>query len=93
MARLEKPYLLVMGGDLENPMKADNAAWTFMIVPTGEDSCRLISRFRMPVPTGVGARLASDLVGIIGGAIIQQPAMFAGIRTRAEKAWQDKEKQ
>ena len=72
VARLEKPYLLVMGGDLENPMKADNAAWTFMIVPTGEDSCRLISRFRMPVPTGVGARLASDLVGIIGGAIIQQ---------------------
>jgi hypothetical protein len=86
VARLEKPSVLVMGGDLQNTMNPDNAAWTFVIVPTGADSCRLISRFRMPVPSGLGARLAGDLVGIIGGAIIQQPAMFAGIRTRVERA-------
>jgi hypothetical protein len=87
VATLEKPTLLVMGGDLDNPMNQDNAAWTFMIVPNGDDSCRLVTRFRMPVPSGLGARLASDLVGTIGCAIIQQPAMFAGIRTRAERAW------
>ena len=86
VARLEKPSVLIMGGDLQNPMNPDNAAWTFMILSTGDDSCRLVSRFRMPVPSGFAARLAGNLVGTIGGAIIQQPAMFAGIRTRAERA-------
>jgi len=84
--RLEKPSLLVMGGDLENPMNPDNAAWTFAISPTGIDSCRLVTRFRMPEPSGFAARMAGALIGTIGGAIIQQPAMFAGIRSRAEQA-------
>jgi len=86
VAKLERPTLLVMGGDLESPTNPNNAAWTFMIVPTGERSCRLISRFRMTVPSGTVAKFAGDLVGVVGGAIIQQPAMFAGIRVRAEKA-------
>jgi protein-S-isoprenylcysteine O-methyltransferase Ste14 len=90
---LEKPSVLVMGGDLANPMNPDNAAWTFVIVPTDPDSCRLVTRFRMPVPSSLGARLANGLVGTIGGAIIQQPAMFAGIRARAERAWRAKETQ
>jgi protein-S-isoprenylcysteine O-methyltransferase Ste14 len=93
VATLEKPILLVMGGDLENPMNLDNAVWTFLIVPTGPGSCRLVTRFRMPVPPSLGARLANGLVGTIGGAIIQQPAMFAGIRARAERAWRGKETQ
>jgi protein-S-isoprenylcysteine O-methyltransferase Ste14 len=93
VATLEKPTLLVMGGDLDNPMNPNNAAWTFVIVPTGPGSCRLVTRFRMPVPSGLGARLANGLVGTIGGAVIQQPAMFVGIRKRAERAWRDKETQ
>ena len=86
VAQLEKPNLLVMGGDLDNPMNPNNAAWTFMLISTGPNSCRLISRFRMPVPSTLVAKLAGDLVGTVGGAIIQQPAMFAGIRERAEQA-------
>jgi protein-S-isoprenylcysteine O-methyltransferase Ste14 len=86
VAVLERPTLLVMGGDLDNPKNPDNAAWTFAIVPTGDESCRMVSRFRMPVPASMGAKLAGGLVGTVGGAIIQQPAMFAGIRKRAEGA-------
>jgi len=86
VAVLERPAQLILAVDLEKPDNPENSVWTFLITPTSATSCRLISRFRMPVPASLGARLAGDLVGTVGGAIIQQPAMFAGIRARAEGA-------
>lgn len=82
---LVAPYLLAMGGDLENPMNPNNAAWTFSIRPISENRCRLVTRFRTATPATFGARLLNGFLNSVGGAIIQQPAMLAGLRARAER--------
>lgn len=83
--RLEKDSLLVMAGDPEG--KSDsNAAWTFEITPLGPDSCRLVSRFSSIFPGGLTAEILNGFVNLIGGAILQQPAMMYGLRWRAERS-------
>lgn len=85
VSELVAPYLLVMGGDLGNPRNPSNAAWTFSIRPISERRCRLVTRFRTPRAPTLGGRLLDGLLNRIGGAVIQQPAMLAGLRARAER--------
>lgn len=84
VAELSEPNLLVLAGDPEDPSAEFNVSWTFLICPGENGSSRLVSRFRSTFPGGIGAELLNGFVNIIGGAVIQQPAMFHGIRIRAE---------
>jgi protein-S-isoprenylcysteine O-methyltransferase Ste14 len=86
---LETGRLLVLAGD-PTGVSENNAAWTFELVPVDERSCRLISKFRSVFPGGLPAELLNGFVNVIGGAIIQQPAMFQGIRQRAEASFRQK---
>ena len=81
---LERDKLLFMAGDPEGKSET-NAAWTFELVPLGPDSCRLISRFSTVFPGGFSAEVLNGFVNLVGGAIIQQPAMLHGLRWRAEQ--------
>ena|GEM_PF-328862 len=83
---VEEGRLLVLAGD-PTGISANNAVWTFELAPMGADRCRLISRFRSIFPGGFSAELLNGFVNVIGGSIIQQPAMFQGIRWRAEASF------
>jgi hypothetical protein len=83
---VEEGRLLVLAGD-PTGISANNAVWTFELVPMGADRCRLISRFRSIFPGGLSAELLNGFVNVIGGSIIQQPAMLQGIRRRAEASF------
>lgn len=86
ISALETGRLLVLAGDPTGASE-NNVAWTFELVPVDADSCRLISKFSAVFPGGLSAELLNGFVNVIGGAIIQQPAMFQGIRQRAEAAY------
>lgn len=58
--------------------------WLFEILPTGPSSCRLVSRFRTVFPGGVGIGVLFGIINEVGGALLQQPARFPGIRERVE---------
>lgn len=90
LTRLEPPKLLVMVGNPDDPNAESNAAWTFVIVEKGVGACRLVTRFRSAFSGGFGAAVANDIIGFIGGAVIQQPAMFQGLKSRAEKAYRSR---
>jgi protein-S-isoprenylcysteine O-methyltransferase Ste14 len=85
VTRIETGRLLLLVGD-PSGASSTNAAWTFEIVPVGENACRLISKFRSVFPGGLSAGLLNGFVNTIGGAILQQPAMLEGIRLRAERS-------
>lgn len=80
---IEVGRILVLAGD-PTGASSNNAVWTFELVPMGADRCRLISRFRSIFPGGLSAELLNGFVNVIGGSIIQQPAMLQGMRWRAE---------
>jgi protein-S-isoprenylcysteine O-methyltransferase Ste14 len=83
---LQPPRLLVMAGDPSNPEAESNASWTYVLTPLGPDSCRLVVRFRSSHPPGLLWTLMNGIVNEIGSAMLQQQAMLAGIRARAEGA-------
>ena len=89
VAALEAERLLVLAGD-PTGVSENNVAWTFELIPVGADSCRFVSKFRAVFPGGLSAELLNGFVNLIGGAIIQQPAMLQGIRKRAEAAYRPK---
>ncbi len=87
--------LLLAGGLPRNPDGGFRPAparegmavtWLFEILPTGPDSCRLVSRFRTGFEGGMGIGLLFGIVNELGGALLQQPAMFHGLRVRVEGA-------
>jgi protein-S-isoprenylcysteine O-methyltransferase Ste14 len=57
--------------------------WLFELLPTGPDACLLVSRFRTAFGGGLGIGLIFGVVNELGGAMLQQPAMFYGINERA----------
>ncbi len=57
--------------------------WLFELLPTGPDSCLLVSRFRTDFGGGLGMGLIFGVVNELGGAMLQQPAMFYGLKERA----------
>lgn len=83
---LEPARLLVMAGDPSNPDAESNACWTYVLEPRGPGASRLVVRFRSAHPPGFLWALVNGLVNEIGGAMLQQQAMLAGIRARAEGA-------
>lgn len=56
--------------------------WLLEIVPAGPGSCRLVSRFRTDFAGGPGMGILFGIVNELGGALLQQPAMFHGLRER-----------
>lgn len=87
--------LLLLGGDPEAvaavragaPMPPGYAAvsWLFALSPTGDGGTRLVSRFRsVNASMGPVGDFLWSLVGTLGGAVLQQPAMFYGLAARAE---------
>lgn len=56
--------------------------WLFELLPTGSDSCLLVSRFRTDFSGGLGMGLIFGIVNELGGAMLQQPAMFYGLKER-----------
>lgn len=86
VVRLEPPRLLVLAGNPEDPEAESNAAWTFALSPDGKGGTRLVTRFRSAFPGGLGAELLNGFVNVVGGAVVRQPAMLAGLESRAERA-------
>ncbi len=86
ITELEENSLLVMQGDPLHPEAEYNVAWTYLLKPEPDGSTRLITRFRGTYPPGFVSTLANSMVNVVGGAIIQQPAMLRGLADRAEKA-------
>lgn len=63
-----------------------DAVWSFVIVPTGPERCRLVSRGRVhhdPGPTGAAQRLLDQLMLPVAGAMTRR--MLLGIAERAER--------
>ncbi len=86
VVELQEPRRLLLAGDPDNPDAEMNAVWLFELrpAPERENATRLMVRFSSTFTGGLGARLANGFVNEIGGAIIQQPAMFHGLKIRAE---------
>jgi protein-S-isoprenylcysteine O-methyltransferase Ste14 len=87
VAQLQPARVLVLVGDPTNPDAQSNACWAYRLDPLGADACRVVVRFRSTYPDGFLWALVNMMVNEIGGAMIQQPAMLAGLRWRAEKAF------
>lgn len=83
---LEPARLLVLVGDPAHPDAESNSSWSYLIEPRGEDSCRLVVRFRAAYPGDFVSVLAWGIINEIGSAMLQQPAMLAGLRWRAERS-------
>lgn len=56
--------------------------WLFELIPTGPGSCLLVSRFRTDFAGNLGMGLIFGIVNELGGAMLQQPAMFYGLKER-----------
>lgn len=69
------------------PPRGAAASWAFVVEPTGETSCRVVSRFRVQHPPDLRARVAfgSALLEPIG--FVMDRRMLLGIRERAEGSW------
>ncbi|MFA6507494.1 MAG: hypothetical protein WCT14_15445 [Treponemataceae bacterium] len=87
--------LLLLGGDAATvatvnsgaPMPAGYAAvsWLFSLSDLGGGRTRVVSRFRSRnASAGFVGDVVWSLVGTLGGATLQQPAMFYGLKARAE---------
>lgn len=87
--------LLLLAGDPDTvaevnagaPMPSGYAAtsWLFSLKELEGGRTRILSRFRgRNASAGPVGDFLWNLVGGIGGAVIQQPAMFAGLRARSE---------
>jgi len=87
VTELQPGRLLVLVGDPANADAQSNACWVYRLDPRGADSCRVVVRFRTAYPPGFVWMLVNWIVNEAGGAMLQQPAMLAGIRWRAEKAF------
>lgn len=85
VTRLEPARLLLLVGDPAHPESENNTSWTYSLTPLGEGACRLVVRFRSASPGDFISVLAWGLVNEVGGAMLQQPAMLAGLRRRAER--------
>jgi len=60
-------------------------SWAFVLSEPAPGKTRLVSRFRIRAASaGFAADLAFGLIGTLGGAVLQQPAMFHGLKLRAE---------
>ena len=80
VARVEPPRALVLRqSPPEHPW---NGVWSFHVVPTGESSCRLLSRSRTEVPQQVGMRLATRVGEPV--TLVMTRRMLHGIKQRAE---------
>jgi protein-S-isoprenylcysteine O-methyltransferase Ste14 len=87
VAQLQPARDLVLVGDPSNPDAQSNACWAYRLDPLGANASRLVVRFRSTYPDGVVWVVVNMMINEIGGAMIQQPAMLAGIRWRAEKSF------
>lgn len=85
VTELRENELLVMAGNPSNPEADTNAVWVYKLIPWNNGQTRLIVRFRSIFPGGFVAALLNGMVNEIGGAMIQQPAMMAGLKRRAER--------
>lgn len=84
VARVDPPRALVLRqSPPEHPW---NGVWSFHVVPTGESSCRLVSRSRTEVPTRRGLRVATRIGEPV--TLVMTRRMLHGIRDRAERAHQ-----
>ncbi len=65
-----------------------NIAWSFHVFPVGMDSTRLVVRYRTEFNGGFAKNFWSYFVNDLGGALLQQPAMLQGVKSRSERAWE-----
>ncbi len=87
---LKAPHLMVLVAGSPDQGKSDQGkpaavSWCFLLQEDGKGGTRFISRFRSE-ESGLGLLLDAivDAVSTLGGAVLQQPAMLYGIKTRAE---------
>lgn len=87
--------LLLLGGDPGQVAAVNSGgampegyravSWAFVLSEADQGRTRLVVRFRSRgASLGLLGDLAWDLVGTVGGAVLQQPAMLRGLAARAE---------
>jgi protein-S-isoprenylcysteine O-methyltransferase Ste14 len=76
--------LLIGSAGNSSPAKA---SWIFNLTPSSDSRTRLVVRFRTDFQGGFGVFLANDIVNFLGGAMLQQQAMFTGLSRRAVDLW------
>jgi protein-S-isoprenylcysteine O-methyltransferase Ste14 len=91
IVRLEpgRTMVLAKGTDAAVPRGPDFMAvvWTFSLVPIDGETTRLVVRYRTGFAPGPLMGFVTWLFTDIGGAMLQQPAMLWGLRTRAERSY------
>ena len=81
VGRVDPPRALVLRqAPPEHPW---NGVWSFHVLPTGEDRCRLLSRSRTEAPGDLGLRLATRLGEPV--TLVMTWRMLHGIKERAER--------
>jgi hypothetical protein len=84
VVELEENELLVLAGNPADPEARQNAVWTYQLFSPRPETTRLIVRFSSTFSGGPGAAVLNGIINEIGGAILQQPALFRGIERRVE---------
>lgn len=82
---MEPNRLFVLVGDPTDPHAETNAAWSYVLSPSEDGGTRMVVRFAAAFPGGLGSALLNGFVNVVGGAMIQQPAMLYGIERRADR--------
>jgi hypothetical protein len=60
-----------------------NGVWSFHVVPTGDDRCRLLARSRTEMQEQVGLRIATRVGEPV--TLVMTRRMLHGIKQRAER--------
>ncbi|MFP4561852.1 MAG: methyltransferase family protein [Spirochaetia bacterium] len=85
VAEFEENELLVLVGNPADPEAELNAVWTYRLSSPRPGTTRMVVRFSSTFPGSVGAAVLNGIINEIGGAILQQPALFHGIERRVER--------
>jgi len=86
VAALEPGRLLLLASGTMAPpgVPPMQASWVYTLSPLPGGRTRLLTRYRGSYPADFPMASINDLVNVVGGAVIQQPAMLAGLKRRAE---------
>ena len=81
VAQVDPPHAMVLRqSPPEHPW---NGVWSFHVVPAGAGRCRLLSRSRTEVTSGLGLRIATRVGEPV--TLVMTRRMLHGIRDRAER--------
>lgn len=68
------------------PAERFEIVWGYHLTPVGENRTRLVARYRSYATVRFPLSLVFEAVNMAGGGVLQQPAMFSGLKARAEAA-------